>query len=231
MAVRLDDGGPCGTRLDREAGGCAHLLLITLGRIRVDSSVRRWSLDSPDSLVSRTVMNLNGYILIVIASAAGPGFEFLTAHPETRRHQREAGGGVFWFLEITAQLISCSSCWSHLVQAGLTVRARRGPFEPHAQLSQGQEFEKRSGRSFVILRKMGSSRRSTSGPSREWGLRGGLPHARRYTCHRPRRRRYLTTVTLADVVVEIRTHAPSSNRSLAHRDLRRPASCRAPSSL
>ncbi len=71
------------------------------------------------------------------------------AHPETPRHQPEAGGGMFWFLEIAAQLITCSSCcWSHLVQAGLIVRARRGPFEPHAQLSQGRDFKNRSGRSF-----------------------------------------------------------------------------------
>lgn len=48
--------------MDREQVDGGHLLLITLGRMRVDSPVRRWSLESPDSLLSHTVMNLGGYI-------------------------------------------------------------------------------------------------------------------------------------------------------------------------
>lgn len=37
MAARFDDGGLCGTSMDWEQVGGGHLLLITLGRTRVDS--------------------------------------------------------------------------------------------------------------------------------------------------------------------------------------------------
>lgn len=49
MAVRLDDGALCGTQVDREQVTSDHRLLITLGRIRMDSRGRRWSFDSPNT--------------------------------------------------------------------------------------------------------------------------------------------------------------------------------------
>lgn len=49
MAVRLGDGGLCGTQVDREQVTSGHRLLITLGRTRVDSHGHCWPLDSPNT--------------------------------------------------------------------------------------------------------------------------------------------------------------------------------------
>lgn len=57
MAVRLDDGGLCGTQMDHDADRCARRLLITLGCIRVDARGHPWSLDSPNFLLSGTAMD------------------------------------------------------------------------------------------------------------------------------------------------------------------------------
>lgn len=57
MAVRLDGNGPSGTLVDREQLAVGHLLLITLGRTRVDSLGRRWLFDSPNTLLSGPMMD------------------------------------------------------------------------------------------------------------------------------------------------------------------------------
>lgn len=57
MAVRLDGSGPRGTLVDREQLAVGHLLLITLGRMRMDSHGRRWSLDFPNTQLSWPVMD------------------------------------------------------------------------------------------------------------------------------------------------------------------------------
>lgn len=56
-AVRLADGGPYGTQMDREQVAGGHRLLITLGRTRVDSRGRRWSFDSPNTLLNGPMMD------------------------------------------------------------------------------------------------------------------------------------------------------------------------------
>lgn len=56
-AVRLADGGPYGTQMDREQLAVGHLLLITLGRMRMDSCGRRWSLDSPNTQLNGLMMD------------------------------------------------------------------------------------------------------------------------------------------------------------------------------
>lgn len=56
-AVRLADGGPYGTQMDREQVAGGLRLLITLGRIRVDSRGRRWSFDSPNTQLNRPMMD------------------------------------------------------------------------------------------------------------------------------------------------------------------------------
>ncbi|OZE23698.1 hypothetical protein CH262_16930 [Rhodococcus sp. 05-2255-1e] len=57
MAVRLVDGGPYGTQMDREQVASGHRLLITLGRIRMDSRGRQWSLDSPNTQLNGLMMD------------------------------------------------------------------------------------------------------------------------------------------------------------------------------
>lgn len=57
MTVRLDDRGLCGTVVDRDAAEGGHRLLITLGRTRVDSRGRRWSLDSQNTQLNGPVMD------------------------------------------------------------------------------------------------------------------------------------------------------------------------------
>lgn len=56
-AVRLADGGPYGTQMDREQVAGGHRLLITLGPTRMDSRGRRWSLDSPDTQLNGPKMD------------------------------------------------------------------------------------------------------------------------------------------------------------------------------
>jgi hypothetical protein len=56
-AVRLDVDGPYWTPVDREQVTSGHRLLITLGRTRVDSRGRRWSLDSPNTELNGPMMD------------------------------------------------------------------------------------------------------------------------------------------------------------------------------
>jgi hypothetical protein len=56
-AVRLDVDEPYGTPVDREQVTSGHLLLITLGRTRVDSRGHRWSFDSPNTRLSGPMMD------------------------------------------------------------------------------------------------------------------------------------------------------------------------------
>lgn len=56
-AVRLYRAGSYGTPVDREQVAGGHLLLITLGRARVDSRGRGWSLDSPKTQLSGLLMD------------------------------------------------------------------------------------------------------------------------------------------------------------------------------
>lgn len=57
MAVRLDDEGLCRAHMDGDQVGGDHRLLITLGRTRMDSPGRRWSLDFPNTQLSWPVMD------------------------------------------------------------------------------------------------------------------------------------------------------------------------------
>ncbi len=57
MAVRLDNDAPNGIPVDREQVSSGHLLLITLGRMRMDSRGRRWSLDSPNTQLNGSMMD------------------------------------------------------------------------------------------------------------------------------------------------------------------------------
>ena len=57
MAVRLDDGGPYGTPVDREQVAGGHRLLITLRRTRMDSPGHPWSLDSPNTQLNGPMMD------------------------------------------------------------------------------------------------------------------------------------------------------------------------------
>ena len=58
-------GGPfkrCRTSRDTDglgAGSGGHLLLMTLGRNRVDSRGRRWSLDSPNTQLNGPMMDVS----------------------------------------------------------------------------------------------------------------------------------------------------------------------------
>ena len=56
-AVRLDVAGSDGTPVDWEWVTGGHLLLITLGRTRMDTDGYRWSLESPNTQLSGSMMD------------------------------------------------------------------------------------------------------------------------------------------------------------------------------
>ncbi|AMY25892.1 hypothetical protein A3Q41_04623 [Rhodococcoides fascians] len=58
-AVRLDVDGPYRIPLDQEQVTSGHLLLITLGRSRMDTDGHRWSLESPNTQLNGPMMDVS----------------------------------------------------------------------------------------------------------------------------------------------------------------------------
>lgn len=56
-AVRIHVAGPYGSPVDREQVTSGHLLLITLGRTRMNTGGHRWSLDSPNTQLNGLLMD------------------------------------------------------------------------------------------------------------------------------------------------------------------------------
>lgn len=57
MTVRLDDGRFSRTPMDWERVAAAHLLLITLGRTRMDADGHTWSFESPNTQLNGPMMD------------------------------------------------------------------------------------------------------------------------------------------------------------------------------
>ncbi|AMY54948.1 hypothetical protein A3L23_03628 [Rhodococcoides fascians D188] len=135
MSVRLDGGGTRGTLMDPESVGSGHRLLITLGRIRVDSPAHWWSLDSPNNQLSWHVVDFGGSTGIVTSFTAGPGFESLMAHIENARSP-EAGERAFLFGRPRRQpisTVSAAECSDTVERQGETVSNSAGHHTPSSR--------------------------------------------------------------------------------------------------